>query len=234
MGSLEKALHAVQIETRGPISCCKAERVTAGHAGFGGCARSVGAAVSTASSLGLKVDDAVVLNNSNRLAVRLVPCDVLARVGVAAHQVAQFEFEVELARRLATTRCPVANLEPRIEPLVYDWDGFVVTLWTYYEPAPQPRSPPPSTPTLLERLHAGFLTLDIAAPHFSDRVAQAQRLVASPDHTPALGDADRELLSDALRVRSRAILDHGTAQQLLHGEPHPGNVLSTTNGALFS
>jgi Ser/Thr protein kinase RdoA (MazF antagonist) len=29
------------------------------------------------------------------------------------------------------------------------------------------------------------------------------------------------------------IRDRGAAEQLLHGEPHPGNVLSTANGPLF-
>ena len=43
-------------------------------------ARAVAAAISTASALDLTVDDAIVLHNSNKLAVRLLPCDVLARV----------------------------------------------------------------------------------------------------------------------------------------------------------
>src|SRR5215469_6700756 len=94
---------------------------------------AVAAAMSTASSLDLAADDAVVLHDSNRLTVRLLPCDVLARVAPVAHQVAQFE--VELARRLAESGSPVAALDPRVEPRVYERDGLVVTLWTYYEPA---------------------------------------------------------------------------------------------------
>ena len=46
-------------------------------------------------------------------------------------------------------------------------------------------------------------------------------------------DADRELLSRTLRDVTRAISDSGVAEQLLHGEPHPDNVLTTTNGPLF-
>ena len=94
--------------------------------------------MSTASALGLRVDDAVVVHNSNRIAVRLLPCDVLARVAHVAHQ-AGAEFEVEVARRLAETDSPVAELEPRVEPRVYVRDGFAVTLWTYYEPVPASR-----------------------------------------------------------------------------------------------
>jgi uncharacterized protein (DUF2384 family) len=70
--------------------------------------RAVAAAMSIASSLGLTVDDAIVLRDSNKLSLRLLPCDVLARVAPVEHQVAQFE--IEIAQRLAppgtSTRAP--------------------------------------------------------------------------------------------------------------------------------
>jgi Ser/Thr protein kinase RdoA (MazF antagonist) len=184
----------------------------------------------TASALDLAVDDAIVLHDSNRLAVRLLPCDVLARV---AHLARQAQFEVELAQRFAETESPVATLEPRVEPRVYERDGFVVTLWTYYEPVAPREVSPADYAHALERLHAGMRKLDVTTPHFTDRVAEAQQLVASRDHAPAIADADRELLIHTLRSLSRAIGDRGAAEQLLHGEPHPGNVLSTKNGLLF-
>ena len=76
-------------------------------------------------------------------------------------------------------------------------------------------------------------TLDLPTPHFMDRVEEAQQLVASRDHTPALADADREFLGDTLRSLRRAIGERGAAEQILHGEPHPGNVLTTKDGLLF-
>ncbi len=78
--------------------------------------RAVAAALSTASALELTIDDAVVLHDSNKLALRHMPCDVLARVAHLGHEVAQFE--IELAQGLAETESPVAALEPRVEPLV--------------------------------------------------------------------------------------------------------------------
>jgi len=86
----------------------------------------VAAARSTASVLGLKADDVIVLQDSNKLALRLLPCEVFARVAPAAHQVAQFE--IELAQQLAATANPVAALDPRVEPRVYEREDFVVTL----------------------------------------------------------------------------------------------------------
>ncbi len=193
--------------------------------------RAVAAAMWIASSLELPVDDAIVLNDSNKLTLRLMPCDVLARVAPVAQQVALFE--IELAQRLAESGSPVAALEPRVEPRVYERDGFVVTLWTYYEPVTPEVVSPADYAHAIERLHAGMRKLDVPAPHFTDRVESAQQLVASRDHTPALADADRELLSHTLRRLRRAIAERRPAEQLLHGEPHPGNVLNTKNGLLF-
>ena len=39
---------------------------------------------------------------------------------------------------------------------------------------------------------AGMRTLDVPAPHFTDRVDSAQQLVASRDRTPSLAAADRD------------------------------------------
>jgi hypothetical protein len=193
--------------------------------------RAVAAAMSIAASRDLTVDDAIVLHDSNKLTLRLLPCDVVARVAPVAHQVAQFE--IDLARGLAESESPVAALEPRVEPRVYERDGFVVTLWTYYEPATPREVSPANYADALGRLHAGMRNLDVPAPHFTDRVEQAQHLVASRDDTPALADADRALLGSTLRGLRRVIGEHDAAEQLLHGEPHPGNVLATNNGLLF-
>jgi aminoglycoside phosphotransferase (APT) family kinase protein len=187
--------------------------------------------MSIASSLGLSAGDAIVLQDSNKLTLRLLPCDVLARVAPVEQQVAQFE--IEIAQRLAGSGSPVAVLEPRVEPRVYERGGFAVTLWTHYEPASPQAVSPADYAGALKRLHNGMRTLDIPAPHFTDRVEQAQQLVANRDRTPALADADRELLGDTLRNLRRVIGDRGAAEQLLHGEPHPGNVLTTKNGLLF-
>jgi len=193
--------------------------------------RAVAAAMAIASSLGLPADDAIVLHDSNKLTLRLLPCDVMARVAFAADQVARFE--VDLAQQLADSGCPVAALAPGVDPSVHERDGFVVTLWTYYEPVTAREVPAADYARALESLHAGMRKIDVPTPHFTDRVKQAQRLVADRDRSPALADADRELLGDTLRNLRRAIVERGGAEQLLHGEPHPGNLLTTRNGLLF-
>lgn len=195
-------------------------------------AQAVAAALASASALDLVVDDTMVLQNSNRLVLRLLPCDVVARVANVVHR-SGAAFEVELAQRLAKTASPIAALEPRVAPLVYGRDGFVVTLWVYYEPVSPPDIAPAEYADALKRLHAGMSQVDMATPHFTDRVAEAQWLVERRERTPDLPEADRELLSNTLRSLRQRIADRGAAEQLLHGEPHPGNVLRTKNGLLF-
>jgi Ser/Thr protein kinase RdoA (MazF antagonist) len=149
-----------------------------------------------------------------------------------AHQ-ASAEFEVEVGRRLAEAGSPVAELEPRVEPRVYVRDGFAVTLWTYYEAVSSRDVAPAEYAQALARHHARMRQIDLTAPHFTDRVAEAQWLVGNPAHTPELDETGRKLLGDTLRSLRRAIVDREAPEQLLHGEPHPGNLLNTKKGLLF-
>ncbi|WP_409235850.1 phosphotransferase family protein [Streptomyces sp. PA5.6] len=192
--------------------------------------RAIAAATSVAASLDLPAHDATVLHNSNKLALRLTPCDVFARVAPVGQEVARFE--VELAQRLAEVGCPVCPLESRVEPRVYVRDGFVVTLWTYFEPV-SPHITPVDYAKALERLHAGMRKVDVPSPAFTDRITEAEEVVADPDRSPELADADRVFLGARLAGLRRAIDERGAVEQLLHGEPHPGNVLSTEHGSLF-
>ena len=118
-----------------------------------GARRAVDAAISTISSLDLTVDDAVVLSDSNRLVVRLTPCDIVARVTPMTH-FASAEREVELVKRLTQMDSPVAALEARVEPRVFVRDGFKITMWTYFEAVQSRVLPPADYAQALERLHA--------------------------------------------------------------------------------
>jgi hypothetical protein len=213
--------------------------------------RAVDAATATASELGLQVGEAVVVHNSDRIAVRLTPCDVLARVALLSLHDGQAQagmaFEAEVARRLGETDCPVGELEPRVQPGVYVRDGFAITLWTYYEPVVADRPSGAANEQLgmssdlapadyahaLVRFHAGLRQIELAAPHITARIAGWAKGAGDRESTPDLPDRDRELISDTLRRVTAAISGRGSGEQLLHGEPHPGNVLSTRKGPLF-
>jgi aminoglycoside phosphotransferase (APT) family kinase protein len=141
-------------------------------------------------------------------------------------------FEVRLAREVAAATGPVASLDPRFEPRVYEVDGFAVTFWTYYEATPDPAEPAEYA-VALQRLHAAMRNVQIEAPHFTERVAEAERIVTKRSESPALDDRDRALLLSTLHSASEAIQSRAAKDQLLHGEPHSGNLLSTPAGIVF-
>jgi Phosphotransferase enzyme family len=192
--------------------------------------RAITATTALSAELGLVVNEARVVCNSNKLGLRLLPCDVFARVAFAGHEA--FQFEIEIAQRLNENGSPVAGLDTRVESRVYERDGFAFTLWRYYE-QPGIDLSAATYAKALEALHAGMAQLDVVAPHFSDRVSEAQQLLRSHDRTPQLEGTDRELLLATLRSCGRRIHERSPREQLLHGEPHQGNVLSTTQGLLF-
>lgn len=192
--------------------------------------RAVEAAKAIATGLGLHVNDAAVIHNSDRIAVRLIPCDVLARIAPLERSDG-FEFEAEVARQLAGTGSPVGELTPRAAPRVYARDGFALTLWTYYEQA-GPIAPADYADALV-RLHAGLRQIALPAPHITERVAAWAAEVDDPAQTPGLPDPDRALLSTTLDRGGDAIAGRNSGDQLLHGEPHPGNLLSTSSGPRF-
>ncbi|HSR84554.1 MAG TPA: hypothetical protein VLM11_10285 [Streptosporangiaceae bacterium] len=66
--------------------------------------RAMAAATALAGELHLRVDDAVVIHNSNKLALRLLPRGVFARVALVGQEVAALE--VELALDLLEPRAP--------------------------------------------------------------------------------------------------------------------------------
>ena len=112
--------------------------------------RAILAARSIAGSLGLAADDVRVLHDSNKLTLRLLPCDVVARVALAPDLTDRFE--LELAQLLADTGAPVGVVEPRVAPLAYAHDGFVATLWVYYASGPSEEIPPAGYAAALSRV----------------------------------------------------------------------------------
>lgn len=126
----------------------------------------------------------------------------------------------------------MAELDPRVEPRLYVRDGFAVSMWTYYAPVAAEITPAVYADVLM-RQHAALRRIELDAPHFTDRAARALREVTDLEQTPDLSDADRELLARALDEVSAAIGADRSGDQLLHGEPHEGNLLATERGPLF-
>lgn len=192
-------------------------------------ARAVQAALDTASSVGLRVTEAALLNDSNALTLRLLPGDVVARVSPGT--VEQAQRELDLARALAGTGL-VTLPDPRVPARAHARGGFAVSLWTHH-PTTADAITAADYAAALSGLHAGFRAVEVDLPRFTDRVEEARRLLADPTRTPELRDADRATLRGALEEATTTILASERPDQPLHGEPHPGNVLATSGGPRF-
>jgi Phosphotransferase enzyme family len=197
----------------------------------GPASRAIAAVVAQARELHLQVDDAVVVHNSNKLALRLLPCHVFARTALVGQEVGALEIAV--AQELSAVGAPAASLDPRVPAQVYRRDDIAVTFWTYYDAAEPDRFSAADHAEALRRLHVAMRTIDVEAPHFTERVHEAEALVADRHKTPALDRRDRELLLNTLGDAARSVTHRATTEQLLHGEPHSGNVLRTPDGLLF-
>jgi hypothetical protein len=163
--------------------------------------RAVRAAMTVAAAAGLPVDDAVVLNNSNRLVALLLPCRSVARVSPTVWYSATRE--VDVARRLAAIGdVPVGGLDHRVDPEVITRDGFEIALWTYLEPSSAPQLAPHEYAHALERLHRALRRVDTVAPHVTDRITEVRQWLADVDITPDLSGHDRTLLDQRLEFPS--------------------------------
>ena len=189
------------------------------------------AASDLARSFGLAVDEVRDLHASDRLTVHLLPCDLVARVTPAAAADGARD-ELERALRLAEAGAPIGAPAPRVPATVHHREGLAITLWAAHAPRTDRALPADEYADALARLHAAMRSAELELPSFTRRVEAALALVEDPARTPRLGDEDRAFLSETLTRWSDRVA-RSDAQQMLHGEPHPGNVLDTPSGPVF-
>lgn len=191
-------------------------------------------AARAARNAGLTVDGDEELQVSNRVVLRLTPCDTVARVADAGEEHAAAR-ELALAAALLARDAPVAGPDARVAPEVIVTDGFAVSFWAYHPPVPPRELDPRAHADTLARLHAALRTVEgIDAPHYTEKAARAVALMSSATSVPAIPDDDRSFLLDVLASSLAEVAAAAPVEQLLHGEPHGGNVLRTSRGLLFT
>ncbi len=181
------------------------------------------AALAAARGAGLTVDRAEVVNVAANVLVRLDPGPFAARLTGATEgfrdSAANLRREARLAAALAAAGAPVPA--PLGGP--YEAGGRVVTLWPWLElsghagDAAQAGRALRACHDALAGIHVDGLDLEPLA-----MLAEARRLAADalPRALPAID-------------RARAILGEAPGR-IVHGDSHPGNVLWTAGGPLWS
>jgi hypothetical protein len=181
------------------------------------------AALAAARGAGLTVDRADVVTVAANVLVRLEPGPVAARLTGATEGFrdarANLRREVRLASALAAAGAPV------VAPLggPYEAGGRVVTLWPWLELGGH-AGDAAQAGVALRACHDALMDLDPTDLELEPlaMLTEARRLAQAA-------------LPEALPAIDRALATLGAAPpRIVHGDSHPGNVLWTADGPLWS
>jgi hypothetical protein len=196
---------------------------------------AVEAAVAVADALGVVVERAVVLKDSNNTIVHLVPAPLVAKVGTSHFREAQresLERELAVAAYLAERKAPVIAPARDVAPGPHCYGKLTVALWEYAEAAGGAALDPNEVAASLRGVHQALSDFPGALPSFSVELEDARRLLR-PDRSPALTAADRSFLLSVLDELQVALPPLLTTTRPVHGSPHAGNWLRTMDGLLL-
>ncbi|MER5973255.1 aminoglycoside phosphotransferase family protein [Streptomyces sp. NPDC002055] len=197
--------------------------------------RAVRAAVSVAAEYGLRCTEPVVLGRMSNVLVHLAPHPVVARVaGImgdlrdgAADWLAR---EVAVVRHLGGRGAVTVS---RLPPGPHLCDGLALTFVALERPDPAAVLDPAETGMSLRRLHEGLRGLELELP----RLGLLDECATWWDRLSPDADLSEETLA-RLRDRHaevRAAVDGlESADQVLHGDAHAGNVMATPRGLVWT
>jgi Ser/Thr protein kinase RdoA (MazF antagonist) len=202
-------------------------------------ADAVRAAVAVAARHGVRCADPVVLRDGSNVLVHLRPTPVVARVAALTALVrpavaATLAKDLGIAGWLAARGVPVAPPSAELPAGPHHHDGRCLTFWTFVEHDPRHVFRPGEVGPLLAELHAELRgypgELPALPPLDVPDVLAALRSVGSrslPEHDRAA------LAADAVRVTGELLA--ATDESVpLHGDAHPGNLLSTPAGPVWT
>ena len=166
-----------------------------------------------ARSLGLPADDPVVLADGANVVVHLAPAPVVAKAAASSRTIR--DAGAFLARELAVAAAVRAAGLPAVAPSdavparVHEHDGVAVTFWE--------RVP-------LAELHAALRASGLALP----RLAPLDDIPRFAARAGATGAEDRKRIAAAYERLAAQLAP--AAEQPLHGDAHPGNLLPAAHG----
>jgi molybdopterin-guanine dinucleotide biosynthesis protein A len=186
--------------------------------------RALGAAAEAAAAQGLDGLEPRILSDWNDTIVRLRPEPLVARVATSpfrADPKAELAREVALAREVTARGGPM--LPPATEPPAgpHRAGGLMLTFWPYVEAV----AGEPSPGELAASLRALHEALPASLPPLATTVERTAAL-----ELPALPEDDRRFLAGTLDDLRRRLDAYGLPERPLHGGPHRGNLLRTSDG----
>ena len=186
-----------------------------------------------ARGAGLRPRQPRLLRGLTSVVVHLDPEPVVARAVLASGSLVDrhaLEREIATTRWLAQHGAAVAPPARTIDPGPVERAGFLVTFWEYVAHDP---SRPVDTHTAgqhLRAVHELLAEADIVGlPHF----LRAEELTGLLDRLQLTREQHR-IFERAMVVMGTALASEDLPLQQVHGDAHPGNVLMTSRGPLWT
>lgn len=196
------------------------------------------AAVGVAGEHGLPADDPEVLSSRGNVLVHLRPAPVVARVATLTAWTRSEPFkwlarEVAVARYAAATGGPVVPPTALADPGPHWRDGLAVSLWTFVPRSPE-RPEPAEFGVALARLHIATGGFPGELPVLATLRAQISNALAALDREGVLESGVLAALRDRHAEVLAGLDGPGGPELVLHGDAHPGNLLWTPAGWLWT
>jgi len=195
-----------------------------------GTTRGRRAAIDVANQLGLKLDEPLLIQETNHTVVWLRPYPIIAKVGTRADSAEALIHEHDVASALAVRGAPIAPPLPGTRAMRDRETGLVVTLWTRLDHDPNAEAGGPIVGQSLRRFHEALEECDVALPSFRDGLERTRTALFDDLRMAALAPVDRDFLRAAFTDLVSRLDARTFPEQRLHGEPHTGNYLLTPNG----
>jgi Phosphotransferase enzyme family len=194
---------------------------------------AVRAAQAVAADFGVVSSDPLVLQETNNTVLWLRPEPVVAKVAVRVDAQVDNRLEFAVASELAALGAEIARPMLGTRPATHHDTGCVVTLWERLEGLDRTDVPPAELAGSLRRLHAALARTDVELPSFRAMLTQARQALENDTFMARLIGADRELLRDTFGRGVAALEGLHYGERRLHGEPHAGNRITTSEGLRF-
>lgn len=195
---------------------------------------AVRAASEVAAAHGLSFERARVLQDLSNVIVHLVPTPVVARVATTTGTVRQgdgwFAREVAVARHLAAAGAPIIPPSTVIEPGPHQHEGLVLSFWEFVEILDEPFDPSLAG-RALRSCHEALIDFSGDLPILA-LITEGKQLLTQQIAESVFDWADAEMLVKVSEGWERRLA--GLPMQPLHGDPHSGNVLNTSQGVLWT
>ncbi len=191
------------------------------------------AATETAVAHGVSPDRCEILQNGSTLVLRLTET-LVARVvqDLDGPRVGTewFARENAVAEHLARHGATVIPLHPDVPPGPYEHLGYPLNFWQFVTTI-ESEADPATTGTTLYQCHAILRSFLQPLPELAI-ITESIDLLETLERRALFPPATLRLLQDRL-VSSMAVLTQFPYQPL-HGDAHPGNLLNTTRGLLWT